>query len=116
MIGFNMNGKSSNARLDFIRKETGKVKSRVQITDMYVPAAPPNPIRGVFPHLQVRRKNSVRQSHSLVIDEIPNPKKLKNYQKPRHNMRKLEDGRSLSLVFCLKGPLIKTFPSPSYIG
>lgn len=36
MIGFNMNGKSSNAHLDFIRKETGKVNG-------YVPAAPPNP-------------------------------------------------------------------------
>lgn len=82
MIGFNMNGKSSNARLDFIRKETGKVKSQVQITDMYVPAAPPNTIGGVFSHLRVRRKNSVRQSHSLVIDEIPNPKNEKITRNP----------------------------------
>lgn len=35
MMGFNMNGKSANARLDFIRKETDKVKGQVQRTDMY---------------------------------------------------------------------------------
>lgn len=35
IIGFNINDKSSSARLDFIRKEMGKVKSQVQRTDMY---------------------------------------------------------------------------------
>lgn len=113
MVGFNMNGKSSDARLDFIRKETGKVKSQVQRTDMYRQLRPIQ-LEACFGTCEsVGRTLCVKVIHSLVIVETPNLKKEKI---TRHNMRKLEDERSLSLVFCLKGPLIKTFPSPSYIG
>lgn len=74
MIGFNRNGKSSNAHLDFIRKETGKVKSQVQRTDMYRQL---RPIR-VFRQLRSASEElCASKSSPFVIDETPNPKRKK---------------------------------------